>query len=221
VDGDGPVIDIGAVEFQPTNVIITAKGSPSSVSPGGTITYTLTVITGKGGDNAAVANLTLTDAVPAQTTFQSFTTPIGWIVTAPPVGGTGQITATFASLGHNATPSFTLVVTVARTPTGSTITNTATIATTSPQPTSGGKIATVKTTLTPGNSEAALVGPPFLTSPAASSSTDPSLAKAPAVQEMGLVTAGAETSLPVWARRSLAALGRRLHLPRDFWSELD
>ena len=36
VDHDGPVIDIGAVEFQPTNVSIAAKGSTSSVSPGGT-----------------------------------------------------------------------------------------------------------------------------------------------------------------------------------------
>jgi uncharacterized repeat protein (TIGR01451 family) len=147
IDNDGPVIDIGAVEFQPTDVSITAKGSPGSVSPGGTITYTLTVSTGS-GDNA-VTKLALSDSVPAQTTFESFTAPAGWIVTVPAVGQTGTVTASFASLGPNATASFTLVVKVGQTAAGSTITNTATIATTSPQPTSAGKTATVTTTLLP------------------------------------------------------------------------
>jgi uncharacterized repeat protein (TIGR01451 family) len=170
VDNDGPVIDIGAVEFQPTNVSITAKGSPSSVSPGGTLTYTLTISTGK-GDNAVVTSLTLTDPMPAQTTFESFTAPVGWIVTEPAVGHTGTVTASFA-LGQKATASFTLVVKVSQTAAGSTLSNTSTIATTSPQPTSAGKSATVKTTVTHGGSTALLVGPLSLALPAASSSTD-------------------------------------------------
>ena len=223
VDDDGPVIDIGAVEFQPTDVSIAAKGSPSSVSPGGTLTYTITVNTGK-GDNT-ITNLALTDTVPAQTTFQSFTAPIGWSVTAPPVGGTGKVTATFGSIGQKATASFTLVVKVSQTAAGSTLTNTSTIATTSPQPTSAGKSATVTTALTPhGSSTAALVGLLSVSSLAASSSTDPAPVKAPAtsaVQEVATVTVRAEPSHPDSARRSPAALGRKLHLSGDFWSELD
>jgi uncharacterized repeat protein (TIGR01451 family) len=220
VDHDGPVIDIGAVEFQPTNVSIAAKGSPSSVSPGGTLTYTITVSTGNG--DSTVAKLALSDSVPAQTTLVSFTVPTGWIVKAPAVGQT--LTAIFASLGQKATTSFTLVVKVDQTAAGSTLTNTATIAT-SPQPTLAGKSATVTTTLTPhGSSTAALVGPFSVTSPAASSSTEPAPASpsaASAVQELASVTVRTETSPPDWARRSPAALGRKPHLPGDFWSELD
>ena len=168
VDHDGPVIDIGAVEFQPTNVRIAAKGSTSSVSPGGTLTYTITVSTGNG--DSTVTKLALSDSVPAQTTLVSFTVPTGWIVTAPAVGQT--VTAIFASLGQKAIASFTLVVKVDQTAGGSTLTNTATIATTSPQSTSAGKSATVKTTVTQGGGAVPLIGPLSLTSPAATSSTD-------------------------------------------------
>jgi uncharacterized repeat protein (TIGR01451 family) len=221
VDNDGPVIDIGAVEFQPTNISIAAKGSPSSVSPGGTITYTLTINTGK-GDNAAVTNLTLNDSLPAQTTFQSFTAPIGWSLTNPPVGGSGKVTATFESLGQRATASFTLVFKVSQTAAG-TIPNTANITTTSPQPTSAGKTATVTTTVTHGASVGMLVGPLPLTSSAASSSTDLAVANAAtvlAVQNAAPVTEHSETSL-AWSHRNPTAIGRKLHLMRDFWSELD
>jgi uncharacterized repeat protein (TIGR01451 family) len=220
VDSDGPVIDIGAVEFQPTDVRITATGSPGSVSPGGTVTYTITVRTGK-GDNA-VTKLALSDSVPAQTTFESFTAPIGWIVTAPAVGQTGTVMASFVSLGTNATASFTLVIKVDTSAAG-TIANTATITTISPQPTSAGKTATVTSTVTHGASVGMLVGPLSLTSSAASSSTDLAEANAAtvlAVQNAAPVTVPSETSL-AWAHRDPAAFGRKLHLMRDFWSELD
>jgi uncharacterized repeat protein (TIGR01451 family) len=147
VDSDGPVIDIGAVEFQPTDVSITATGYPGSVSPGGTITYTITVKTGAGDD--AVTKLALSDSVPAQTTFESFTAPIGWAVTAPNVGQTGTVTATFASLGPKAAASFTLTVTASTKPSAASTMNTATITTASPDPTVADNTATVKTTLLP------------------------------------------------------------------------
>jgi uncharacterized repeat protein (TIGR01451 family) len=145
LDNDGPKIDIGAVEFQPTDPSVTVSGSPSSVIPGGTITYTITIKTGK-GDNK-VSNVTLTDQVPAQTTFQSFTAPAGWVVKKPAVGGTGTVTATFVSLAPSSTASFTLKVKVNTSVTASSTTNTATIKTTSPDPTVADNSATVKTTL--------------------------------------------------------------------------
>jgi uncharacterized repeat protein (TIGR01451 family) len=146
LDSDGPKIDIGAVEFRPTDISITLSGSPSSVSPGGTITYTITVKTGK-GDNPSVNNLTLADAVPAQTTFQSFTAPGGWAVTAPAVGGTGTVKATFKSLASSSTATFTLKVKVNNPATASSTTATATITTTSPDPTTADNSASVKTTI--------------------------------------------------------------------------
>jgi uncharacterized repeat protein (TIGR01451 family) len=151
VDDDGPAIDIGAVEFQPTDVSITATGASlhkrgGGVSPGGTITYTITVSTNS-GDNA-VTKLALSDSVPAQTTFESFTAPAGWTVTAPAVGQTGTVTASLASLGPTATATFTLAVNVSQTAAG-TITNTSIISTASPDPTLADNTATVKATVSP------------------------------------------------------------------------
>jgi uncharacterized repeat protein (TIGR01451 family) len=145
LDNDGAKIDIGAVEFQPTDPSVTVSGSPSNISPGGTITYTITIKTGK-GDNK-VSNVTLTDQVPGQTTFQSFTFPAGWKVKTPAVGGTGTVTATFAALAPSSTASFTFQVKVKTAPTASSTTNTATITTNSPDSTTADNSASVKTTI--------------------------------------------------------------------------
>jgi uncharacterized repeat protein (TIGR01451 family) len=131
LDSDGAKIDIGAVEFQPTNLTVTVSGSPSSVSPTGTITYTITLKSGNGDNNAL--NVTLSDAVPAQTTFESFTAPSGWIVTAPAVGGTGTVKATLLFFTPNCTASFTLKVKVNAKPTAASTTDTAVVSTTSPE----------------------------------------------------------------------------------------
>src|SRR5262249_55947996 len=57
----------------------------------------------------------------------SFTTPAGWTVTAPRVGGTGGVTAHNATLEAGATAHFSLVVRVnANVHTGTKITNRAT-----------------------------------------------------------------------------------------------
>jgi hypothetical protein len=133
------------------------------------------------------------------------------------------VAATLSGLGQRATATFTLIVQVG-TSAGPTIVNTAMIATTLPQPTSAGKTATVTITLPHGASTAALVGPLSLTAPAATSWADPGSVRAPAalaVQEVTSVTVPAETSHADWARRTPVALGRKLHLPGDFWSELD
>ena len=74
--------------------------------------------------------MSLTDAIPANTTFVSATQASGttFTTTTPPAGGTGTFTAASTSLGANATAVFRLVVNVnASTAQGSTISNTATI----------------------------------------------------------------------------------------------
>ncbi len=100
-----------------------------SVVAGGNVSYTITVTnTGSGA-----SNVVLTDVLPASTTFVSFAAPPGWTATTPAVGSTGTATASISSLASSETASFTLIVHVhANTPNGTTLTNTASAATTTP-----------------------------------------------------------------------------------------
>jgi uncharacterized repeat protein (TIGR01451 family) len=97
------------------------KTGPTSVNAGSTITYTLTV-TNAGPDTPFEA--TLTDTIPAGTTFVSFTQNSGTAAfcTQPAVGGGGSVNCQFELLAPGSA-TFTLVVTA----TGSTpsVTNTA------------------------------------------------------------------------------------------------
>src|SRR5207342_1421776 len=71
------------------------------------LTYTLEVA--NAGTDAT--NATVTDTLPAGTTFVSLTAPAGWTTTTPLVGGTGTVTATRPSLTFADGPqTFTLVV---------------------------------------------------------------------------------------------------------------
>jgi uncharacterized repeat protein (TIGR01451 family) len=79
------------------------------VGAGDEITYTITVANA-GPDPAA--DVTLTEAIPAHTTFVSFMAPAGWTTTTPTAGGAGTITATAANLGATGPAAITLVVLV-------------------------------------------------------------------------------------------------------------
>jgi uncharacterized repeat protein (TIGR01451 family) len=110
-----------------TDVSLTKAGSPTTVGANGLVTYTITV-SNTGPSNAS--SLTFTDAIPAGTTFESFSAP-GWTFTPPAVGGTGTITATRATLAPGAPSTLTLIVRADNSlSTGTTITNTASVATT-------------------------------------------------------------------------------------------
>jgi uncharacterized repeat protein (TIGR01451 family) len=114
------------------DVSIIKTDSPDPVNAGSNITYTIT-LTNAGPSDAQ--NLALSDLVPANTTFVSFTAPAGWATTTPPAGGTGPVTATSPTLAAGASPVFTLVVKVDATAVnGSTITNTVTAASTTTDP---------------------------------------------------------------------------------------
>jgi uncharacterized repeat protein (TIGR01451 family) len=99
----------------------TKSDTPDPVAPGGAITYTITF-----SSDEAVNNVVLTDPVPAQTTFRSFTAPSGWTNVTPFVGGTGAVTSTRAG-SFVGTATFTLVVDASPLAVG-TIDNTATFA---------------------------------------------------------------------------------------------
>ncbi|MGB8473354.1 MAG: C25 family cysteine peptidase [Candidatus Acidiferrum sp.] len=110
-----------------SDLSVTSSESPSPVTGGNNITYTQSV-TNNGPAASGVA--TFTDTIPAGTTFVSLGVPAGWNCGAsiPPVGGTGTISCTIASLAANATAGFPLVVKASfGDAPGSTITNTANI----------------------------------------------------------------------------------------------
>jgi CSLREA domain-containing protein len=123
---------VGEVEFIGSDAVaadlalsLTGGNAASVNNPGGNISYQIT-LTNNGPD--AAANVTLSDAIPANTTFDSFTQNSGPTFTAatPAVGGTGNISTTTATLAGGESAVFTLVVRVNDSVTNNTvITNTA------------------------------------------------------------------------------------------------
>ncbi len=88
---------------------VTNAGSPNPVQPGGNITYTQ-VITNNGPLDAL--NAVFSEAVPANTTFQSLAVPAGWTCNTPAVNGTGNISCTNPDVAKLAAGTFTLAVQV-------------------------------------------------------------------------------------------------------------
>lgn len=124
------------------NLTATNSGTPSPVLAGNNITYTQSVIN-RGPSNAATVSFT--EAVPANTTFVSATTPGTWACSLPPVGGTGNLSCSITTLAPNTTTNFQFVVKVtAGTPTGTIITDTATVTTATRDTVPGDNTATVK-----------------------------------------------------------------------------
>src|SRR6185295_9511034 len=89
---------------------VTKIDTPDPVVVGTNLTYTITV-TNNGSSDAQ--SLQLSDAVPVNTTLVSFTVPGGWTRTdVVPLGGTGTVMATAATLAAGTNAVFTLVVNV-------------------------------------------------------------------------------------------------------------
>lgn len=121
------------------------KTATSSVAPGEMITYTIT-LTNNGPD--AAQNVTLSDALPAGTSFQSITAPAGWSVNTPSAGSGGTVTATHSSFAKDATANFTVVTILSAGATGgATIINTASVSSTTMDPTTGNNTAQATTTV--------------------------------------------------------------------------
>jgi uncharacterized repeat protein (TIGR01451 family) len=99
--------------------------------------------------------VTVSDTIPANTTFVSLTTPADFVCTTPAVGGTGAINCSKPSnLVATGSMNFTLVVNVnAGTANGTVITNTASIAATTTDPNGGNNSATATTTVGAGSAD--------------------------------------------------------------------
>ena len=110
-----------------------SKNAAATVTAGSQLTYSLG-FSSAGPSNASGA--TLTDVLPANTTFVSLASPAGWSCGTPAVGAGGTVSCTNPTLAPGASGSFTLVVQVdPATPDGTTISNTVTLSSTSPDPT--------------------------------------------------------------------------------------
>lgn len=131
------------------DLAVTKTDTPDPVPAGQDLTYTI-VVTNNGP--ATAVGVTLTDVVPASTTFRSVSTPAGWSCTTPSVGGTGTVSCALASLPSGQPSAVTLRVRVAVGATvGSTITNTASVSSTVADPVPGNNSATATTTVAAAN----------------------------------------------------------------------
>ena len=109
------------------DVGVTVSAAPNPVAPGALLTYTITVTDLGPG---AATGVGFTNAIPAGTTFVSFTAPTGWSPSTPAAGGTGTVSATANALSSGANAVFTLVVRVdTGAADGSTIADSASIST--------------------------------------------------------------------------------------------
>ncbi|MDQ3010721.1 MAG: putative Ig domain-containing protein, partial [Acidobacteriota bacterium] len=116
------------------------KIAPATAIAGANTTFNIAV-TNSGPSSATT--VTLTDVVPINTTFQTFTFPAGWVCTTPAVGGTGTITCNTATLAANATANFALTVKLnSNVACDTAISNTASVQSALADPTPGNNTAT-------------------------------------------------------------------------------
>ena len=131
------------------DISITKSVSPNPVNAGADLAYTITV-TNAGPTNAASTEMT--DTLPAGTTFVSLDAPAGWTCTTPAVGAAGSVSCTNPSLSSTSAV-FTLTARVAAdTPSGTTLSNTASVSSTTADPNPGDESATATASvLSPAN----------------------------------------------------------------------
>ena len=125
------------------DLTITKTAAPPAPLPGQMLTYTITV-TQNGPSDAA--NVTVTDALPSAVLFQSITAS-GWTCTTPAVGTSGTVSCTRTPLAPGSYPMTIQGTVTASTPTGTVISNTASVTSTTPDPT-GPNTATASVTVT-------------------------------------------------------------------------
>jgi len=109
---------------------VTQTAAPAAVTTGSDLTFNITV-TNDGP--ARATGVTVSDSLPAGTSFVSAAAPSGWDAATPNVGDGGPVYFTKSSLAAGESASFTLVVRAdCGVPTGTNISNTVTVAGTRP-----------------------------------------------------------------------------------------
>jgi uncharacterized repeat protein (TIGR01451 family) len=116
--------------------------APTKVSPGGTLTYSMTV---SNAGKVTAAGVIVSDTLPAGTVFASATASQGTI-TAPPVGTNGTVTVNLGSLANGASATLSIVTTVTA-PTNTVLNDTVTVTAITQDLNSKNNSATQKTTV--------------------------------------------------------------------------
>ena len=139
------------------DVSVAKTDGPDPVVAGSNIAYTITVANSVAGSTAA--NVSLTDTIPAHTTFVSRNVPAGWNCAAQAAGTTNPLSCTRATLTPaDANQVFTLVVKVnLQISSATAVINTATVSATGDTATSGNNLATATTAVTFAPSRPAVV----------------------------------------------------------------
>src|SRR5262249_54259502 len=124
---------VASVAVQQADLSITKTG-PATVLSGGNVTYTLNAKNnGSDPDRNTASGVTITDTLPAGTTFVSNAAQAGWTCTTPAPGSGGTLTCAKATMAAGETATFTLVLNVpCATPDGAIIQNAARIAASAP-----------------------------------------------------------------------------------------
>jgi uncharacterized protein len=123
---------------------VTKVDTPDPVTAGANLTYTVTVT--NGGPSSA-ASVSLSDTLPAGTTFVSLASPGGWSCTTPTVGAGGTVSCSNPSLAAGSAV-FTLTVAVGPGVTAGTVTmNTATASSATSDPNPGNESGIASTTV--------------------------------------------------------------------------
>jgi uncharacterized repeat protein (TIGR01451 family) len=123
------------------DLALTKVDGADPVDPGTNLTYTLTA--SNGGPSSA-ASVSVSDTLPAGTTFVSLAAPGGWGCTAPVVGSGGTVTCSIASFPVGGAV-FTLVVHVPNVLARAVLSNTATLTSATTDSTPGGTSPTETT----------------------------------------------------------------------------
>jgi uncharacterized repeat protein (TIGR01451 family) len=131
--------DVYTLNMRPAaDVAITKNDSPDPVAFHGNLTYTVTV---QNLGPATARDVTVFDRLPVDAVFVSATPAQG----ACTLGGTGVLTCSAGTLNAFAATTVTIVVSPSRA--GATLTNTATVRTSSPDPALANNTATATTTV--------------------------------------------------------------------------
>ena len=114
-----------------TDLVITKVDAVDPVLTDAVIVYRL-VAENRGP--VAAATVTVADTVPANTVFESLTSPAGWTCTTPAVGAAGALSCSAPTLAVGATATFDVAVRViAGTPPNMTVSNTAAVTSATPE----------------------------------------------------------------------------------------
>ncbi len=144
-DHDPLVAYFQVASFATANISITKMDGTDPVIAGANETYTITV-TNNGPD--AAENVSLSDTLPAGTSFVSFSAPAGWTSTTPAVGAGGTVTSSIASLPVGSAV-FTLTVNIDPSVANDTvISNTATVTSTTADTNANDNSSMATTTVT-------------------------------------------------------------------------